>query len=141
MTPKLSEAEKRGVEFFDYLGVKTLEEARAMDAQELMEKVKAYGGFWGTVEDGVFCVGDAMQLFMENKRIQCPVLWGRTSSEFFVGPEVESKEDFVAMARTVFGERRTPTCVCLTWSTPPWKISGSRLPYPALTWPFGPPAW
>lgn len=105
MTPKLSEAEKRGVEFFDYLGVKTLEEARAMDAQELMEKVKAYGGFWGTVEDGVFCVGDAMQLFMENKRIQCPVLWGRTSSEFFVGPEVESKEDFVAMARTVFGEK------------------------------------
>lgn len=102
--PKLAEAEQEGVKFFDYLGVKTLEEARSIDAKALMEKIKTYNSFWGTVQDDVFCVGHSMQLFMENKRIMCPVLLGRTSSEFFVAPEEETKEGFEKMVRQVFGE-------------------------------------
>ena len=102
--PKLREAEEEGVKFFDFLGVKTLEQARAIDEKTLMQKIREYHSFWGTVQDDVFCPGDAMQLFLENKRLACPVLWGRTSSEFMVKPEEETKEEFREMCETVFGE-------------------------------------
>ena len=45
-----------------------------------------------------------MRLFLENRRLMCPVLWGRTSSEFFAVPETESREAFREMAGQVFGE-------------------------------------
>ena len=102
--PPLKEAEQEGVKFFDFLGGKTLAEARAIDEKTLMQKIKEYRSFWGTVEDGSFCVGNAMKLFLENKRLPCPVMLGRTSSEFFVAPETETKEAFVQMAREVFQE-------------------------------------
>ena len=100
----LQDAEQEGVKFFDFLGVKTLAEARAIDEKQLIQKIKEYRSFWGTVEDGCFCTGDAMQLFMENKRVMCPVMWGRTSSEFFVSPQEETKEAFVQMCKDTFGE-------------------------------------
>ncbi len=103
-TPPLCEAEEEGARFFDFLGVKTLDEARAIDEKTLMAKVKEYHSFWGTVKDDRFCVGDAMTLFLSGKCVQCPVLWGRTSSEFYVGPEEETKEAFTEMCRKVFGD-------------------------------------
>ena len=102
--PKLREAEEAGVKFFDFLGVTTLKEARAIDEKTLMRKMKEYHSFWGTVQDDRFCVGNAMQLFLENKRITCPILWGRTSSEFFAQPEEETKEAFTDMCQEVFQE-------------------------------------
>ena len=102
--PPLREAEQEGVKFFDFLGVSTLDAARAIDEKTLMKKIKEYHSFWGTVEDGRFCMGDAMALFLRNERLLCPVLWGRTSSEFFVAPETETKEAFVQMAKDVFQE-------------------------------------
>ena len=104
LTPTLDEAEQEGVKFFDFLGVSSLDEARAIDEKTLMRKIREYHSFWGTVQDGRFCVGNPMQLFLENRRIQCPVLWGRTSSEFFAAPEEDSKEAFAAMAKRVFAE-------------------------------------
>ncbi len=101
--PSLKDAEQTGVRFFDFLGVRTLAEARAIDEKTLMQKVREFRNFWGTVQDDVFCVGEAMRLFLENRRLMCPVLWGRTSSEFFAAPETESKEGFREMAGQVFG--------------------------------------
>lgn len=105
MTPKLEQAEENGVKFFDFLGVKTLEEARAIDETTLMEKIRAFKSHWGTVVDGVFCVGDALTLFMQNKRVMCPVLWGRTSSEFFTAPEDTTQQGVRAMAAETFGSQ------------------------------------
>lgn len=103
-TPTLKEAEEMGVALFEKLGVKNLAEARALDEKVLMGKIKEARTMWGTVADGVFCLGDSLQRFMENKRLAVPVLWGRTSSEFFIYPPSETKEEFVDMARTAFGE-------------------------------------
>lgn len=102
--PPLKEAEEEGVKFFNFLGVSTLKEARAIDEKTLMQKIKEYRSFWGTVQDDRFCMGDAMGLFLQNKRLRCPVLWGRTSSEFFVAPETETREEFIDMAKAAFGQ-------------------------------------
>ena len=61
-TPSLCEAEEEGARFFDFLGVKTLEEARAIDAKTLMQKVREYHGHFGTVQDDVYCPGDTLSL-------------------------------------------------------------------------------
>ncbi|MGI6173648.1 MAG: carboxylesterase/lipase family protein [Christensenellales bacterium] len=102
--PPLSEAEQKGTRFFESLGVRTLAEARNIDGKVILDKIREENSFWGTVNDGKFCVDDAMTLFMQNKRLMCPVLWGRTSSEFFVAPEDCSEEGVRGMAKAAFGE-------------------------------------
>lgn len=100
----LTDAEQAGVEFFNYLGVSSLEEARQLDAEFIRNKALEYGRFWGTVVDGQFCVGDPFQLFVENRRLQVPVLMGHTSSEFISRPQVETKEELQKLAYELFSE-------------------------------------
>ena len=90
--------------FFDFLGVKTLAEARALDAEYIRDKAVAYKGFWGTVVDNKFSVGVAFDLFRENKRWMVPVMFGHTSTEFPSVPNVSTMEEFRALAVELFGE-------------------------------------
>lgn len=103
MRKNLSEAEREGVKFFEFLGVASLAEARKLDAEYLRDKVLEYKRFWGTVVDNTFCKGNAFELFLENKRLLVPVLWGHTSSEFFSVPDVKSLEEFKTLAVEMFG--------------------------------------
>jgi len=63
----LTEAEQDGVEFFNYLGVSSLAQARQLDAVYLRDKAVEYGGFWGTVTDQVFIVDNSFELFLRNE--------------------------------------------------------------------------
>jgi len=97
-------AEQAGVDFFNFLGVKTLAEARALPAEFIRDKAVEYKGFWGTVADGKFCVGTPFELFAQNKRWPVPVMFGHTSSEFAAVPQVSSIQEFREMAEKLFGE-------------------------------------
>jgi len=99
----LAEAEKDGERFFAKLGVSSLEEARALDAEYIMAKALEDGSFWGTVIDGQFCVDDPFKLFLANQRLPVPVLMGNTSSEFIQRPQVETKEQLRELAGQLFG--------------------------------------
>lgn len=100
----LAEAENDGVRFFDALGVSTLEEARGLDAEYVLAKALEFGGFWGTVVDGTFCVGNPFELYLDNKRLSVPVLAGHTSSEFVDRPRVETKDQLKDLAVDAFGD-------------------------------------
>ena len=104
----LADAEKEGVEFFEFLGVKTLAEARKLDAKYIMEKALQYKNFWSmiwsTVQDDKFCVGNPYELFIKNKRWMVHLLTGHTSSEFFSVPQVETMDGFRKMASDMFAE-------------------------------------
>lgn len=100
----LAEAEQKGIEFFKFLGVSSLAEARDLDAQYLMDKALEYKGFWGTVIDGVFCPGSPFDMFLENKRLQVPMMAGHTSSEFFAVLQAASKPEFENLAVEIFGD-------------------------------------
>lgn len=100
---ELSEAERAGVTFFEYLGVSSLEEARRLDGTYLRDKAVEYQGFWGTVEDGGFNVGNPFDCFLQNKRWMVPVMFGHTSSEFFSVPNVETQGELEKMAADMFG--------------------------------------
>lgn len=106
----LSQAEKIGTEFFDFMGVKSLAEARALEVSYIMHKWSEYGGFptslqtWGPVEDDHFLQGEPMKLFFEGKRQPVPLLLGHTRDEFRASLSVHSKEEFLQKAEELCGE-------------------------------------
>lgn len=80
--PSLAEAEANGVEFFRFLGVKNLKEAKEIDAVTLRDKMLQFRGLrWGTVVDGVFLTDDPAKLLAENKRLQVPLMAGHTTGD------------------------------------------------------------
>ncbi|MBR5995632.1 MAG: carboxylesterase family protein [Eubacteriaceae bacterium] len=96
--------QKRGVEFFDYLGVKTLEEARKIDEVTLRDKCEAFGGFWGTANDGVFQVGNSSENLQAGRRMDVPLMIGNTSSEFKRGCGAKTLEELKKVAEG-FGDK------------------------------------
>lgn len=103
----LDEAEKKGVEFLEFLGVKNLEEARALDAFYIRDKYDEYmwkHGMMGTVVDEKFCVGDPLLLYAAGKHAHVPVMSGNTSTEFLNQVFAGSEEEYEKKVRELFGE-------------------------------------
>ncbi len=101
---ELKDAEQEGIAFFRFLGVSSLDEARELDPEYLRDKALEYKGFWGTVIDGQFCIGDPFTRFIESKRELVPVMLGHTSSEFWTRPVAATMEELREMAAELFGE-------------------------------------
>ena len=82
----LEKAEEKGKEFLEYLGVKSIEEARKLDAFFIRDK---YGEWaqnhprFAPVQDGVNYKEDALICFEENRYNGIPVMTGYTTDEFF----------------------------------------------------------
>ena len=100
----LAQAEQEGADFFKFLGVSSLAEARKLDAFYIRDKVVEYKKWWPTVIDGVFCVGNANDLYMENKCERVPMMFGHTPTEFPDRPRVKTAEAFKAFAIEAYGE-------------------------------------
>lgn len=102
--PALSEAEKRGQDFFSFLGVKSLEEARNLDALLIRDRYAKYREdhpFFANIIDGKFCTKDPYDAFMSGECAKVPVISGNTSDEFIING-VNIVESSV---RTVFDKR------------------------------------
>ena len=105
----LDDAGKLGVELFDALGVKTLEEARKLDAQfirrtysDLRNKT---GVMFTIVNDGHFCSGDPLAAFRDGTRNRVPVMAGNTGDEFFEFVHADDEGKLGEFAEKRFGER------------------------------------
>lgn len=109
VAPKpLSEAEKMGETFFEVLGVSTLEEARKIDAFTVRAKYAEYASKHPrmmTVEDGVFCKGDPMELFMAGKHVDVSLMTGSTKDEFLSCIPASSEEELAEKAKEIFGDK------------------------------------
>lgn len=104
----LEEAEKKGEEFFAFLGISSLEEARALDAFYLRDQYDKFmweHGMMAPCIDHKFCYGDPQKLFAEGKRANVPVFAGNTSEEFLNKITAASDEEFREKASTLFGEK------------------------------------
>lgn len=103
--------EQKGVRFFDYLGVKTLAEARALDQFYIRDKYEAWAAGWGnrfsTSVDGVFQTANHFQNLLTGKFWHMPLMVTRTSTEFFDGFQAETMTDFRAGVKQYFGDRAT----------------------------------
>ncbi len=105
---KLKDAEKKGEEFFAFLGVKSLKEARAMDAVTLQRSYEKYMEShipFFTVQDDLFCVGDPIALYREGKCVDVAMMAGNTGGEFLNAIDVKDERELEAEARRLFGEK------------------------------------
>ena len=119
----LREAEEQGQRFFAALGVSTLAEARALDAQTVERKSLEWPwGCWGEVVDGVFSTYPSNDWYLHRERVQCPVLLGETGSEFMVAPEVGDEEALRRLAREMTGERAEELLARFTHPATPESI-------------------
>jgi len=103
--PTLAQAEANGVAFFEYLGVKTLAEAKKLDAFTIRDKMLDFmaekGVRWGFNVDGVFITDDPAVLLAQNKRLPVPLMSGHTTGDmgdlFGRAPTKEAIRDTVVM--------------------------------------------
>ena len=101
VTLEASQANGKG--FFDFIGAKSLEEARAMDAAWLLSKYNEYVTDHMRMfpcQDGVFSVGDPILLFAKGERLDIPVMAGNTTDEF---PDFIPAKNETELKKTVAG--------------------------------------
>ncbi len=98
-TRSLAEAEEQGKQFFEALGVKTLAEARALDARTVENKSLEWPwGCWSEAVDGVYSTYPSGEWYLHEDRWQGPVLIGQTSSEFTAQPDAKTDEELAQVA-------------------------------------------
>ena len=101
----MAEAEAQGVRFFEALGVKTLEEARALPARQVEDMSLSWPwGCWGETVDGVFSTYRSNEWYLHPERNVCPVMLGQTSTEFTALPPADCEEALAAFAKEQFGD-------------------------------------
>ena len=106
----LRHAEEMGEKFFDFLGVKSLREARAIDAVTLRDKLLAWDGVHGSgrttgeAVDRVFSFRNSQEWFLDENRLPVPVLLGHTASEFFSFPAARDEAELRSYAEKLFGK-------------------------------------
>lgn len=84
----LSRAEGMGVDFLNFLGVSSIEEARRLDALFIRDRYAEYAADhlrFTPIIDGIHYVADPYDLFVSGKRPDVPVITGYTTDEFITG--------------------------------------------------------
>jgi len=110
-TKTLAEAEQEGIEFFEKLGVKSLAEARALDAQYIEDKFNECGYFWGAVVDGKYLTKTTNESILSNEVHDVAFMVGNTTAEFLLGPsEGETPEAFVERTMGEYAEEYLDIC-------------------------------
>ena len=127
----LEEAEKKGEAFFEYMGVKTLEEARSIDAKRVRDLYGEYSPMefapnsppnmakkMFPIKDGKHYTGDPLALLKEGHCPDVPVITGYTSDEFtFGGVNIVEKSIKNAVSQAIIndkqaGRTRSFYCYC-----------------------------
>ena len=104
----LKDAEKKGESFFEFLGVRTLKEARAVDAVTLQRSYEKYMEThmpFFTVQDDLFCIGDPIALYRAGKCMDVTMMAGNTGSEFLNTIDAGDEAGLKAEAERIFGEK------------------------------------
>lgn len=102
--PTLALAESTGSAFLAKLGVKSIAEARKLDAESL-QAAAGTGFSWRPAADGNVLSNDLSTLYGQGKFNDTPVLVGHTSDETlaFGGPKTLAPADFEKQIRSQYG--------------------------------------
>jgi len=110
--PNLEKAEATGVRFFDFLGVRNLAEARAIDASTLFDKQLEFNrktatsplGNFGLTIDGKYIAEDPSDVFLAGKHHKIPYIVGLTRDEFHIGPGTDEVNAIEEWAKINFSD-------------------------------------
>ena len=105
------EVQEFGEKFFETLGVKTIDEARQIDAITLRNKASEFRNanmfFFTPSVDGKFMTDDPFKLFLEGKHANVPMMSGNTRDEFMpmMTIQVKDEDELEKAARELFEEK------------------------------------
>ena len=103
----LKDAESYGKEFFETcLGVKTLAEARTLDADFILQKYNEFNQTHGrlfTIQDDKFVKGHATALCLDGEVLDVPIMAGNTQDEFLNAITASDEQELEQKARALFG--------------------------------------
>lgn len=121
----LAQAEERGRAFFDFCGFRSLEEARAMDAEELLKKCLAFNDLEGArhfdpliplfeafqpIVDGVLLPDSPRRIFLRGDHPDMPTMVGCTAQEFYQPiKELPTPEQVLERGARYYGADRAET--------------------------------
>ena len=102
----LEAALENGKRFFAYLGVSTLEEARAIDAETLRDKACAFGrmNVWCPTVDGVYLPDDPSDMVARNEYHDISYMIGNTGNEHNGPKKPATVAELEAFARDNLGK-------------------------------------
>jgi len=104
----MEEGEQAGVNLFEILGVKTVEEARELDAQYVLSKYNEYKAKYGImfmgVQDNKFNFGDPLERYKAGKGVDVVMMAGNTADEFLNCIRANNEEELAAAAKKMFGD-------------------------------------
>ena len=108
----LKEAEDNGADFIEFLGVKSIDEARELDAIFIRDKYAEYRNskpdmkaWMGTCVDGDLLTDEPLNVLMHNEHVNVPIMAGNTSDEFLFGINADNEEELTKEAKRLFGDR------------------------------------
>ena len=101
----LAGGEEHGKVFLEKLGVRTIEEARKIPAEAILEAANQMPPHWfDSVIDGVYMNGPAYEWFLQPGHIDCPVFMTSTDIEMIMRPRnLKSREDLEKLAAGLEG--------------------------------------
>jgi|LSQX01.1.fsa_nt_gb para-nitrobenzyl esterase len=102
----LQQAEKLGEKFFADLGVSSLKEARALDAQVILKQALSSREYaFGTIIGDKLMPDTPTNIVLDNNRNDVLVMTGYTGGETPVQSSATTYEEFEAFAKDLFGDR------------------------------------
>jgi para-nitrobenzyl esterase len=106
----LSRAEENGVQFAKAVGVNSLAELRALNADSLLGAATRYGPFrFSMTIDGYFFPKDPLSIYQAGEEAHVPLLVGWNSEEMnyrmVMGNDQPSKENFEKAVQKLYGDK------------------------------------
>jgi para-nitrobenzyl esterase len=102
----LRQGEENGVKFLSMLGAATIEEARKIDADVVLDKAVHSGlspHMWSSVIDNVFCKVPTNEWFLQPGHVECPLFMSSTDIEMNIAPSANNRDELRALAERLNG--------------------------------------
>ncbi len=102
----MEQQEADGIRFFEKLGVKTLAQARKLDAQYIEDKFnEGHEFFWGACVDGRFLTKTLNETVLANEINDVDFMIGNTKDEFLIQPDSEDPDEVNKWIDKMFGDK------------------------------------
>ncbi len=104
----LENAEKTGEEFVKFMGCKSVDEAREIDAKTVLSKYNefthSHGRFF-TVQDNVFSTGEPYKQILSGDCVDAAIMAGNTGDEFPSFIMAQSEEEYKEKVKEIFKDK------------------------------------
>ena len=100
----LKKAEENGAAFLKDLGISTIEEARKIDANTILNKAMTMPPHtFDAVVDNAYCKAPTSEWYLQEGHVECPIFFSSTDIEMLISPRVNDNASLRKLAESLEG--------------------------------------